>query len=66
MTFQASLHRHMRKRGLSRRMALLRTARQKLMAAAARSTGQRADAIADLAAYCDIIAAYLWPMWRNA
>jgi len=66
MTFQASFHRHMRRRRLSRRMALLRTARGKLMRAAAGATGQRADALADLAAYCDIVASYLWPIWRNA
>jgi len=66
MTFQTSLNRHMRRRRLSRRMALLTSAREKLMAAAARSTGQRADAIADLAAYADIIASYLWPIWRTS
>lgn len=64
MTFRSSLHRHMHRRRLSRRMALLRTAQAKLMRAASRSTGQRADVLADLAAYCDILASYLWPMWR--
>lgn len=65
MTFRASLHRHMTKRRLTRRLSLLKTARQKLMAAAACTTGPRAAALADLAACADMVAACLWPVWRG-
>lgn len=66
MTFHARLQRRIRHYRLERRLTLLRTARQKLMRAAAeQKIGPRADAIADLAAYADIVAAYLWPVWRR-
>ena len=60
MTFRTALHNHMMRQRLARRMALLKTARSKLMCAAAQTTGPRADAIADLAAYVDVVLFYLW------
>lgn len=65
MTFQESIRRNLQRRRLEQRMALLKTARQKLMAAAVRADEQRATAITDLAAYADVVVAYLWPVWRG-
>ncbi len=61
MTFHAALQHKFRSYRLAHRLALLTSARRKLQAAAARSTGRRADMLCDLAAYADMIAARLWP-----
>lgn len=65
MTFRTALYNHIRRRRLARRMATLKTARQKLMSAAIHADEQRATVLTNLAAYVDIVLSYLWPVWRK-
>lgn len=65
MTLHTALQRKLRPLRLARRLALLTSARRKLMDAAAKENGRRSDMLCDLASYADMIAAPLWRAKRG-